>query len=72
VNGTKHDAEGAGLRKQAVGERRAIGRRGTVTGPGRGASDHAGAFGRGLVDPKSTVKTVSIWALAQFDERAPG
>ena len=30
------------------------------------------AFGRGLVDPKSTVKTVSIWALAQYDERESG
>jgi hypothetical protein len=30
------------------------------------------AFGRGLVDPKSSVKTVAIWASAQYDERVSG
>jgi hypothetical protein len=42
MNGTKHDTEAAGLRKQAVGERCAIERRGTATSPGRSTSDHAG------------------------------
>ena len=42
MNGTKRDTEAAGLRKQAVGERGTVERRGPVTGPGRSASDHAG------------------------------
>jgi hypothetical protein len=33
MNGTKRDTEAAGLRKQAVGERRAIERRGTDNEP---------------------------------------
>ena len=40
--GNKLDTEAAGQSNLAVAERRASGRRGTVTAPGRGTSDHAG------------------------------
>jgi ribose-phosphate pyrophosphokinase len=42
ANGTKHDTEAAGACKRAVEERCVVGRRGTVTSPGRNTSDHAG------------------------------
>ena len=42
MNGTKHATEAAGSSNTTVGERRALGRRGTATTPGRGTSDHAG------------------------------
>ena len=42
MNGTKRGTEAAGSSNATVGERRALGRRGTGTAPGRGTSDHAG------------------------------
>ena len=42
MNGTKRGTEAAGSSNTTVGERCTSERRGTVTTPGRGASDHAG------------------------------